>query len=77
MKKTALKSNPIVTLYIVHRAAVGEQSLKFIRVKSLEGLRNIFCSIFSELFTNRFHFSEKSSYHIEKVDERRDIPRNQ
>ena len=49
-----LKGNPTLGLYLVHRAAIGEPLLKSIRVKALKGLRNIFCSIFPELFKYRF-----------------------
>ena len=72
-----LKGNPTLGLYLVHRAASGEPLLKSIRVKALENLRNIFCSIFPELFRYRIRFSENPPYPIEKLDERRDIPQNQ
>ena len=50
----ALKGDPTLRLDLFHRAASGETLLKSIRVKALEGLRNIFCSIFPELFKYRF-----------------------
>ena len=72
-----LKGDPIVGLWIFDITARYRKSRKFRHLKKLRTLRSIFCSIFSALYEYRIHFSRKSLNPIEKLDERREIFKNQ
>ena len=73
----SLKGDPIVGLWMLHEIVHRGASRKFRRLKKLRTLRSIFCSIFYALYEYRIYFLQKSLHPIEKLDERREILKNQ